>query len=49
VGDGWFRFLRKIKAVLDPNQLLNPGMVFVPGPGCEHPPLGHPRYAEALA
>ncbi|HEY7472929.1 MAG TPA: FAD-linked oxidase C-terminal domain-containing protein [Gemmatimonadota bacterium] len=49
VGDPAVRFMRQVKAVLDPNQVLNPGKVFEPGPRCEHPPLGHPRYAEALA
>jgi glycolate oxidase len=49
VGDPAVRFMRQIKAVLDPNHVLNPGKVFEPGPRCEHPPLGHPRYAEALA
>jgi glycolate oxidase len=49
VGDPAVRFMRQIKAVLDPNHVLNPGKVFEPGPRCEHPPLGNPRYAEALA
>ncbi|HYO47426.1 MAG TPA: FAD-linked oxidase C-terminal domain-containing protein, partial [Gemmatimonadota bacterium] len=49
VGDSSVRFMRQIKAVLDPNHVLNPGKVFEPGPRCEHPPLGNPRYAEALA
>jgi glycolate oxidase len=49
VGDPAIRFMRQIKAALDPNHVLNPGKVFEPGPRCEHPPLGHPRYAEALA
>ena len=49
VGDPAVRFMRQIKAALDPNHVLNPGKVFEPGPRCEHPPLGHPRYAEALA
>ena len=49
VGDPAVRFMRQIKAVLDPNHVLNPGKVFEPGPRCEHPPLGHPRYAEAMA
>ena len=49
VGDPSVRFMRQIKAVLDPNHVLNPGKVFEPGPRCEHAPLGHPRFAEALA
>jgi glycolate oxidase len=43
VGDASVRFMRQIKAGLDPNHELNPGKVFEPGPRCEHPPLGHPR------
>jgi glycolate oxidase len=49
VGDTAVRFMRQIKAVLDPNHVLNPGKVFEPGPRCEHPPLGIARYAQALA
>jgi glycolate oxidase len=49
VGDPAVRFMRQVKAALDPNHVLNPGKVFEPGPRCEHPPLGHARYAEALA
>ncbi|HET9332427.1 MAG TPA: FAD-linked oxidase C-terminal domain-containing protein [Gemmatimonadota bacterium] len=49
VGDPAIRFMRQIKAALDPNHVLNPGKVFELGPRCEHPPLGHPRHAEALA
>lgn len=49
VGDSVIRFMRQIKAVLDPNQVLNPGKIFEPAPRCEHPPAGHPRYEEALA
>lgn len=49
VGDPTVRFMRQIKGVLDPNQVLNPGKVFDPSPSCEHPPLGFPRFEEALA
>ena len=49
VGDPAVRFMRQIKRVLDPNQVLNPGKIFTPRPRCEHPPIGHPRFAEATA
>jgi glycolate oxidase len=49
VGEPAVRFMRQIKAVLDPNHVLNPGKIFEPGPRCEHPPLGNPRMEEALA
>jgi glycolate oxidase len=49
VGDPVIRFMRQIKAVLDPNHVLNPGKIFEPMPRCEHPPAGHPRYEEAFA
>jgi glycolate oxidase len=49
VGDAGVRFMRNIKRVLDPNQVLNPGKVFAPRPRCEHPPVGHPRLASAFA
>ncbi|CAN5184701.1 FAD-linked oxidase C-terminal domain-containing protein [soil metagenome] len=49
VGDPVIRFMRQVKAALDPNQVLNPGKIFDPAPRCEHPPIGHPRYEEALA
>jgi glycolate oxidase len=48
-GDPALRFMRQIKAVLDPNQVLNPGKVLGRSVRCEHPPLGHPVYEEALA
>ncbi|HUP00391.1 MAG TPA: FAD-linked oxidase C-terminal domain-containing protein [Gemmatimonadota bacterium] len=49
VGEPVIRFMRQIKAVMDPNQVLNPGKIFEPAPRCEHPPVGHPRYEAALA
>jgi FAD/FMN-containing dehydrogenase len=49
VGDPAIRFMRQIKRVLDPNQVLNPGKILEPRPRCEYPPLGHPRFAEAGA
>ncbi|MFN2420416.1 MAG: FAD-binding oxidoreductase [Gemmatimonadota bacterium] len=49
VGDPAIRFMRQIKRVLDPNQVLNPGKILEPRPRCEHPPLGHPRFVEATA
>jgi len=48
-GDPALRFMRQIKAVLDPNQVLNPGKVLGCSTRCEHPPHGHPAYEEALA
>jgi len=48
VGDPAIRFMREIKRVLDPNQVLNPGKIFASRPRCEHPPIGHPRFAEAI-
>jgi len=49
VGDPALRFMREVKRVMDPNQVLNPGKVFAPRPRCEHPPIGHPRLAGATA
>lgn len=43
------RFMRQIKAILDPGQVLNPGKVLGQSARCEHPPRGHPAYEEALA
>jgi glycolate oxidase len=42
LGDPTIRLMRRIKAVLDPNQVLNPDKIFESRPRCEHPPLGHP-------
>ena len=49
VGEPAIRVMRQIKAVLDPNTVLNPGKIFEAAPRCEHPPAGHPRYEAALA
>ena len=49
VGDPALRFMRQIKRLLDPNQVLNPGKVLESHVRCEHPPLGHPRFAEGMA
>ncbi len=44
VGDPAIELMRKIKAVVDPNSVLNPGKVFDPKPRCEEPlPRGKPR------
>lgn len=47
LGDPTVRFMRAVKSVLDPNQVLNPGKIFDPGPRCEYPSVGRPRLAEA--
>lgn len=45
MGDPAVALMRRIKAVLDPNHVLNPGKIFEPGPRCEHPPVGHRVHA----
>lgn len=49
LGEPAIRFMRQIKTVLDPNEVLNPGKIFEPRPRCEHPPVGHPQFDAALA
>lgn len=39
LGEPTIRFLRHVKAALDPNHVLNPGKIFDPAPRCEKPPL----------
>ncbi|MDX1661166.1 MAG: FAD-linked oxidase C-terminal domain-containing protein [Gemmatimonadota bacterium] len=39
LGEPGVRFLRQVKAALDPHHVLNPGKIFDPAPRCEKPPL----------
>ena len=44
VGDPAIELMRKLKDVVDPNGVLNPGKIFDPKPRCEEPlPRGNPR------
>lgn len=45
VGSPAVEFMRRIKSVIDPNAVLNPGKIFTPGPRCEGP---MPRNKEQL-